>query len=44
MSDLMMPQRLAERAVPPAIRAQRPGKWHKVAGFWFIRKERTSPK
>jgi hypothetical protein len=30
MSDLMTPQCLAKQDVAPAIRAQRPGMWHKV--------------
>jgi hypothetical protein len=34
MSDLMILQRLAERAVPPGSRAERPEKWHEVAVFW----------
>jgi len=32
-SDLMMLQRLTERALPPESRAERPEKWHEVAGF-----------
>jgi hypothetical protein len=33
MSDLMMLQRIADRAVPPGSRAERPEKWHEVAVF-----------
>ena len=36
MSDLMILQRLAERAVPPGRRAEGPQKWHKVAVFECI--------
>jgi hypothetical protein len=33
MSDLMMLQRVAERALPPKSRAEDPGKWQKWQ-FW----------
>ena len=34
MSDLMMLQRVAERAVPPASRAEGPKKWRQSGTFW----------